>query len=349
MRYLRYFLNKEPVFLNKQFFILIALLLLFFIADVCLGTVFIKPSQVWDALLGIENRQTSTTIRYIITHLRLPRAVMAVLTGAGLAIAGLLMQTLFRNPLAGPFVLGISSGAGLGVAIIIMGATVLGLGAISGIGVITASVLGSIAVLLLIILMSLRIKDTMGLLIVGLMVGSLSSAVVGILSYFSSSEELKRYVFWSLGSLGNITWEDLWILSLLFLVAIMLLLWIIKPLNALLLGENYALSLGVNIKRTRWIIIIITSILAGSITAFAGPIAFIGLAVPHLARLILPTVNHKILIPTALLLGATLLLFCDIVSQLPFSNYSLPINAVTSLLGAPLIIWLIMRKRNLHF
>ena len=333
--------------MNKQFFILIALLLLFFIADVCLGTVFIKPSQVWDALLGIENRQTSTTIRYIITHL--PRAVMAVLTGAGLAIAGLLMQTLFRNPLAGPFVLGISSGAGLGVAIIIMGATALGLGAISGIGVITASVLGSIAVLLLIILMSLRIKDTMGLLIVGLMVGSLSSAVVGILSYFSSSEELKRYVFWSLGSLGNITWEDLWILSLLFLVAIMLLLWIIKPLNALLLGENYALSLGVNIKRTRWIIIIITSILAGSITAFAGPIAFIGLAVPHLARLILPTVNHKILIPTALLLGATLLLFCDIVSQLPFSNYSLPINAVTSLLGAPLIIWLIMRKRNLHF
>ena len=259
------------------------------------------------------------------------------------------MQTLFRNPLAGPFVLGISSGAGLGVAIIIMGATVLGLGAISGIGVITASVLGSIAVLLLIILMSLRIKDTMGLLIVGLMVGSLSSAVVGILSYFSSSEELKRYVFWSLGSLGNITWEDLWILSLLFLAAIMLLLWIIKPLNALLLGENYALSLGINIKRTRWIIIIITSILAGSITAFAGPIAFIGLAVPHLARLILPTVNHKILIPTALLLGATLLLFCDIVSQLPFSNYSLPVNAVTSLLGAPLIIWLIMRKRNLHF
>ncbi|AGC78078.1 iron complex transport system permease protein [Nonlabens dokdonensis] len=326
-----------------------ALLLLFFIADVCLGTVFIKPSQVWDALLGIDNRQTSKTMRYIITDLRLPRAIMAVLTGAGLAIAGLLMQTLFRNPLAGPFVLGISSGAGLGVALVIMGATALGISAISGIGIIAASVIGSIAVLLLIILMSLRIKDTMGLLIVGLMVGSLSSAVVGILSYFSSSDELKRYVFWSLGSLGNIDWSDLWIISLLFLVSIVLLLWIIKPLNALLLGESYALSLGINIKNTRWIIIIITSILAGSITAFAGPIAFIGLAVPHLSRLILPTVNHKILIPTAILLGATLLLFCDIVSQLPFSNYSLPINAVTSLLGAPLIIWLIMRKRNLHF
>jgi iron complex transport system permease protein len=335
--------------LKKQFTIITLLLLIFFIADVCLGTVYIKPYQVWDALLSLDNPQTSKTIRYIITELRLPRAIMAVLTGAGLAIAGLLMQTLFRNPLAGPFVLGISSGAGLGVALVIMGATALGIGAISGIGIITASVVGSLVVLLLIILMSLRIKDTMGLLIVGLMVGSLSSAVVGILSYFSSSEELKRYVFWSLGSLGNINWDDLLIISLLFFVALLLLLWIIKPLNALLLGESYALSLGINIKKTRWIIIIITSILAGSITAFAGPIAFIGLAVPHLARLILPTVNHKILIPTAILLGATLLLFCDIASQLPFSNYSLPINAVTSILGAPLIIWLIMRKRNLHF
>jgi iron complex transport system permease protein len=335
--------------LKKQFIILSILLFVFFIADISLGTVYIKPQQVLDALLGLENPDTSTTLRYIVTDLRLPRAIMAVLTGAGLAIAGLLMQTLFRNPLAGPFVLGISSGAGLGVALVIMGATALGIGAISGLGIITASVIGSLAVLLLIILMSLRIKDTMGLLIVGLMVGSLSSAVVGILSYFSSSEELQRYVFWSLGSLGSINWDDLLIIGLLFVIAMLLLIWIIKPLNALLLGESYALSLGINIKKTRWIIIIITSILAGSITAFAGPIAFIGLAVPHLARLLLPSVNHKILIPTALLLGATLLLFCDLVSQLPFSNYSLPINAVTSLLGAPLIIWLIMRKRNLHF
>ncbi|WP_298955672.1 iron ABC transporter permease [uncultured Nonlabens sp.] len=335
--------------MKKQFVILSILLLVFFIADICLGTVYIKPYQVMDALLGLENPQTGKTVRYIITQLRLPRAVMAVLTGAGLAIAGLLMQTLFRNPLAGPFVLGISSGAGLGVALIIMGATALGIGSISGLGIITASVVGSLAVLLLIILMSLRIKDTMGLLIVGLMVGSLSSAVVGILSYFSSSEQLKRYVFWSMGSLGAINWTDLAIISSMFLISILLLIWIIKPLNALLLGENYALSLGINIKKTRWIIILITSILAGSITAYAGPIAFIGLAVPHLSRLILPTVNHKVLIPTVILLGATLLLFCDLVSQLPFSNYSLPINAVTSLLGAPLIIWLIMRKRNLHF
>lgn len=335
--------------MKKQFFLLFLLLLVLFVADVCLGTVYIKPHQIWDVLLNIENTKASTTIGYIIIELRLPRAVMAIFTGAGLAIAGLLMQTLFRNPLAGPFVLGISSGAGLGVAIAIMASTALGIKSLSGLNMITASIAGSTAVLLLIILMSLRIKDTMGLLIVGLMVGSLSSAVVGILSYFSTNDELKRYVFWSLGSLGAVSWDDLLVLSLLFLISIFLLILIIKPLNALLLGERYAISLGINIPKTRWIIIIITSILAGSITAFAGPIAFIGLAVPHLCRLVLPTINHKILIPTAIMMGAILLLFCDIVSQLPFSDLSLPINAVTSLLGAPIIIWLIMRKRNLHF
>ncbi|EAS18902.1 ABC-type iron (III) transport system, permease component [Flavobacteria bacterium BBFL7] len=317
-----------------------------FIADICLGTVFIKPHKIWDVLLG---NNTNASENYIITQMRLPRAVMAILTGAGLAIAGLLMQTLFRNPLAGPFVLGISSGAGLGVALVVMGSAVLGISAVSGLGLVTASIIGSVLVMMLIIMMSLRIKDTMGLLIVGLMVGSLSSAVVGILSYFSSSEQLKRYVFWSLGSLGNLEWENILILAFILLISSLLVILILKPLNAMLLGETYARSLGINIKTTRWIIIIITSLLAGSITAFAGPIAFIGLAVPHLARLLLPTVNHKILLPTAVLLGASLLLACDIISQLPFSNYSLPINAVTSLIGAPLVIWLILRKRNLHF
>ncbi len=331
---------------NKILILLAIFVIVLFIADVCLGTVFIKPHKIWDVLIGAN---TNPSENYIITHLRLPRTVMAIITGAGLAIAGLLMQTLFRNPLAGPFVLGISSGAGLGVALVVMGSAVLGISTISGIGLVTASIIGSLLVMMLIILMSLRIKDTMGLLIIGLMVGSLSSAIVGILSYFSSSDELKRYVFWSLGSLGNLEWNDILILLTIFLIAMVLVIIILKPLNALLLGETYARSLGINIKSTRWIIIIITSLLAGSITAYAGPIAFIGLAVPHLARLILPTVNHKILIPTAILLGAVLLLICDIASQLPFSNYSIPINAVTSLLGAPIVIWLILRKRNLHF
>lgn len=331
---------------NRILILLLLLVTLLFIVDVSLGTVFIKPSEIWDALTGTS---LNTAQHYIITQLRLPRAVMAVLTGAGLAIAGLLMQTLFRNPLAGPFVLGISSGAGLGVALVVMGSALLGTSAVSGIGLVTASIIGSVLVMMLIILMSLRIKDTMGLLIVGLMVGSLSSAVVGILSFFSSSEELKRYVFWSLGSLGNLDWNDIIILAVIFMISMVLVIFILKPLNALLLGESYARSLGIPIKSTRWIIIIITSLLAGSITAYAGPIAFIGLAVPHLARLLLPTVNHKVLIPTAILLGAALLLCCDIISQLPFSNYSLPINAVTSLIGAPIVIWLILRKRNLHF
>ncbi|KQC33862.1 iron ABC transporter [Nonlabens sp. YIK11] len=330
---------------TSTYILLITLLLLLFVADIALGSVYISLSEIWGLFLDAPD----TTNNYIITQLRLPRAVMAVLTGAGLAIAGMLMQTLFRNPLAGPFVLGISSGAGLGVAICIMGGSLLGFSMVSGLGVIASSVLGSLAVFLLILLISLRIKDTMGLLIIGLMVGSLSSAVVGILQYFSPSEQLRRYVFWGLGSLGNLTWNELAVIAVLVIISLVALLLIIKPLNALLLGETYARSLGINITKTRWIIISITCILAGSITAFAGPIAFIGLAVPHIARLIMPSMDHKKLIPLVIIIGASLLLACDIVAQLPFSNYSLPINAVTSLVGAPLVIWLIVKKRYLRF
>jgi iron complex transport system permease protein len=329
----------------KLYIFLIALLLLLFAADVALGSVYISLSDIWNSLLGAPE----STNHYIITQLRVPRAIMAVLTGAGLAIAGMLMQTLFRNPLAGPFVLGISSGAGLGVAISIMGGSLLGFSLISGLGIVVSSILGSLAVFLLIILISLRIKDTMGLLIIGLMVGSLSSALVGILQYFSPSEQLRRYVFWGMGSLSNLSWNELGLISILILISLAGLLFIIKPLNALLLGETYARSLGINLKQTRWIIICITCILAGSITAFAGPIAFIGLAVPHIARMLLSSMDHKKLIPLVIIIGASLLLACDIVAQIPFSNYSLPINAVTSLVGAPLVIWLIVKKRYLRF
>lgn len=331
----------------RWFYLLLVVVAVLFIADISLGSVYIAPDEVFKALFATVD--TSDTSHFIITQLRLPRAIMAVLSGAGLAVAGLLMQTLFRNPLAGPFVLGISSGSGLGVALLVLGSSVLGIGALSGLSIVTASVLGSTLVLFLIILLSLRIKDTMGLLIVGLMMGSISGAVVGILSYYSSSEQLQRYVFWSLGSLGNVSWSEIMMLIVLCLICLGLLLSIIKPLNTLLLGESYAVSLGISIKKTRWTIIIITSLLAGGITAFAGPIAFIGLAVPHLSRLLLPEINHKILVPMVVLLGAALLLFCDIIAQLPFSNYSIPINAVTSILGAPLVIWLIVKKRNLHF
>lgn len=330
---------------KRTYLLWITLLLLLFIADVALGSVYMSLNDLWEALI----QSTDSTNHYIITQLRLPRAIMAVLTGAGLAIAGMLMQTLFRNPLAGPFVLGISSGAGLGVAISIMGGSLLGYSFVSGLGIIVSSILGSLAVFLLIILISLRIKDTMGLLIIGLMVGSLSSAIVGILQYFSPSEQLRRYVFWGLGSLGNLTWNELAIIAIFIFISLIGLLLIFKPLNALLLGETYARSLGINITKTRWIIISITCLLAGSITAFAGPIAFIGLAVPHIARMLISTMDHKKLIPLVIIIGAALLLACDIVAQLPFSNYSLPINAVTSLVGAPLVIWLIVKKRYLRF
>jgi iron complex transport system permease protein len=324
---------------------LIALLLLLFVADVALGSIYISIADIWTAF----TEEADSTNHYIITQLRLPRAVMAAFTGAGLAIAGMLMQTLFRNPLAGPFVLGISSGAGLGVALAIMGSSLFGIGLVTGFGIVVSSILGSLTVFLLIILVSLRIKDTMGLLIIGLMVGSLSSAVVGILQYFSPSEQLRRYVFWGLGSLGNLTWNELAIIAALVIISLIALLLITKPLNALLLGETYARSLGINITQTRWIIIAITCLLAGGITAFAGPIAFIGLAVPHIARLLLPSMDHKKLIPLILIIGAALLLACDLIAQLPFSNYSLPINAITSLVGAPLVIWLIVKKRYLRF
>ncbi|MGB3591031.1 MAG: iron ABC transporter permease [Nonlabens sp.] len=318
-----------------------------FVADVCLGSVYIPISDITNSLLPAGTGSNANS--YIIANLRIPRAITAVLTGSGLSIAGLLMQTMFRNPLAGPFVLGISSGAGLGVALVIMGAGILGFGFLSSASLVIASFTGSFLVLLLTLFMSARIKDSMGLLIVGLMVGSLSSAVVGILSYFSTGEQLKRFVFWSLGSLGGTSWSDLFSLSIILLASILLLAFIIKSLNALLLGEDYAASLGVNLKSTRWVIIIVTSLLAGSITAFVGPIAFIGLAVPHLCRLLFPTVNHKILLPAVIAMGAALLLVCDIIARLPFSNYSLPINAVTSLIGAPVIIWLIIKKRSLQF
>ena len=320
-----------------------------FVLDVCLGTVFIKPHQVWDSFFSEKALQDQPTITYIVTNIRAPRAVMAIIAGAFLAISGILMQTLFRNPLAGPFVLGISSGAGLGVAFTVLGASWLGFQAASQSSLVLSSILGSVVVLILILLISFRLRDTMGLLIIGLMVGSLSSAIVGILSYFSASTELQRYVFWSLGSLSNVSWFSILILASILLIGMVVITYLIKSLNALLLGEQYALSLGINIRLTKWIIIILTSVLAGSITAYAGPIAFIGLAVPHLTRMMLPSVNHKSLFPTAVLLGAALLLFCDIIAQLPFSSKSLPINAVTSLIGAPVVIWLIVRKRKLHF
>jgi iron complex transport system permease protein len=317
--------------------------------NISLGSVSIPIKDVFNSL--IDGNSSKETWDYIIINYRLPKAITAIVVGIGLSISGLLMQTLFQNPLAGPDVLGLSSGASLGVATIVMGAAFLPTGLssslLSSYGIILASSLGSFLVLLAVLAISQRLRDTMAILIVGLMFASLTSAIVGTLTYFSTAEQLQKFTFWSMGNLGNLSWSSIRILSICVAIGLLLSLISIKPLNALLLGENYARSLGMNYKRTRLIIIIAASILAGSITAYSGPIAFIGLAVPHIAKLVFQTSNHTILFWATLLLGAIIMLICDSISQLPGSDLNLPINAVTSIFGAPIVIWLLVRKRKM--
>ncbi|CAM2840653.1 iron complex transport system permease protein [Flavobacterium succinicans] len=331
-------------------FIILSLgLFALFVVNICYGSIAIPAKEVLKSLLG--QTASKDTWEYIILNYRLPKAITAVLVGMGLSMSGLLMQTLFRNPMAGPYVLGLSSGASLGVAFVILGAGFMPSFLIplllSNYGIVLASTIGSSSVLLLVLIVSQRLRDTMAILIIGLMFGSLTSAIVGTLTYFSSAEQLQKFTFWSLGSLGNLSWESLWILSGCVGIGLVLSAFSIKPLNALLLGENYAKSMGLNYNRARLIIIFATSILAGSITAFAGPIAFVGLAVPHIAKLTFQTSNHRILFWSTLLFGAGIMLVCDIFTQVPGTEVSLPINAVTSILGAPVVIWLLVRKQKM--
>lgn len=331
---------------RNAFIVLILVLILCFFANISLGSVSIPFKTILESLIG-------STDNYIIQNYRLPKAFTAILVGSGLGISGLLMQTLFRNPLAGPFVLGITSGASLGVALIILGAGVFG-GTLAGLlvskwSIVIAASLGSFLVLLAVLIVSSRVRDTMAILIIGLMFGSITSAVVSVLSYFSSAEQLQQYIFWGFGSLGNLSWKELGVFFIIYLIGLLLSIISIKGLNTLLLGENYAKSLGLNLKQSRFIIIIATSLLAGTITAFAGPIAFIGLAIPHITRQVFNTANHKVLLPAVFLFGAIIMLICDSIAQLPTSDYTLPINAITSLIGAPVVIWLLVRKRKMIF
>jgi len=319
-----------------------------FLVSICLGSVNIPLKDVYASLTG--GQASKSTWEYIIINYRLPKAITAVLVGTGLSISGLLMQTLFRNPLAGPYVLGLSSGASLGVAFVILGAgflpSFLQIIALSSYGIVLASTIGSTLVLLLVLVVSQKLRDTMAILIVGLMFGSFTTAIVSVLTYFSTAEQLQKFTFWSLGNLGNLSWKSIIVLSISVGLGLILSAGSIKPLNALLLGENYAKSMGLNFKKARLIIIFATSILAGSITAFAGPIAFIGLAVPHIAKLTFHTSNHSVLFWSTLFYGAIIMLFCDVVSQMPGFDITLPINAITSIIGAPVVIWLLVQKRN---
>lgn len=336
--------SKNIALFASLTFLMLVLLLL----DIGLGQVNIPLKDVFKSLTGQE--ASKETWHYIIVNFRLPKAITAVLVGMGLSTSGLLMQTMFRNPLAGPYVLGLSSGSSLGVAFIILGASLLpsmfGSLVTSSYGIIIASWLGSFMVLSAVLVVSQRLRNTMSILIVGMMFGSFTSAFVGVLTYFSTAEQLQKFTFWSLGNLGNLSWTSILILAISVLIGLLLSLVSIKSLDALLLGENYAKSLGLNFNKARLIIILATSILAGSITAFAGPIAFIGLAVPHITKLVFQTSSHRVLFWGTLLFGAIIMLVCDIVSQVPGTDIILPINAITSIIGAPVVIWLLVQKRK---
>ncbi|MDP2541420.1 iron ABC transporter [Tenacibaculum discolor] len=333
-----------------HFLLLSVLLIVFLLLNISFGSVSIPLKEIFNSLFG--NPVAKDSWETIIINYRLPKAITAILVGSGLAISGLLMQTLFRNPLAGPFVLGISSGASLGVALLILGSSVFGgfflVAIYSNWALAIAASAGSFLVLSAVIIAANRVRNTMSILIIGLMFGSLTSAVISVLAFFSEAEQIQQYLFWSFGSLGNLTWTELSVFVIIYLVGILGTFSVIKPLNSFLLGENYAKSLGINIKKSRNIILLITSILTGVITAFSGPIAFVGLAVPHIAKMIFSTSNHKILLPAVALIGAIILLICDSIAQLPTSEFTLPINAITSLFGAPVVIWLLIRKKKIY-
>jgi iron complex transport system permease protein len=308
--------------------------------------VSIKTSEVVKALF----KDSSGNFETIIMKFRMPKAITAFTVGIALAISGLQMQTVFRNPMAGPYVLGISSGASLGVAFVILGfSSGLSLQSISGLGnwiLVVASWTGAGMVLFLIMILSSRLKDIMTILIIGIMLSSGISAVVTIMQYFSNETMLKAYVIWTMGSLGNLTTGQLNVLLISISAGLIISLVSIKMLNALLLGESYAKSIGLNVRRARYVIFACTSILAGSVTAFCGPIGFIGIAVPHISRILFRTSDHKILIPGTILTGGAIMVLSDLISQLPGSESVLPVNAVTSIIGIPVVIWVILRKRK---
>lgn len=324
------------------FIVLTLLTVLLLLVDIGAGSVKLSVGEVASALLG---QCEDPAISKIVVDIRLIKGVVAIIAGVALSISGLQMQTMFRNPLAGPYVLGVSSGASLAVALFILGLPDLGLqsGIMSTIGMTGAALLGSGIVLALVAVVGRRIKDIMVVLILGMMVSSGISAIVQILQYMSSDEALKSFIVWTMGSLGNVTSEQLPILLSVVLIGLVLAVATIKSLNLLLLGEEYAITMGYNSRRGRTMILMSTALLAGSVTAFCGPIGFIGLALPHVARAIFRSADHRILIPGVALTGATVMLGCDIISKI----FVIPVNAITALIGIPIVIWIVIRQRAL--
>ena len=325
------------------FIILSLLLVILFVLDLLIGSVHIPLRDILGALFGGD---VDASTRLIVLDIRLIKAIVAILTGMALSVSGLQMQTLFRNPLAGPYVLGISSGASLGVALFILGMPLLGIATnstMSSIGTAGAAWLGSALILAFVASVSTRIKDIMVILILGMMISSGVSAVVQILQYLSNEEALKSFVIWTMGSLGDVTTNQLHLMLPAVLLGLVVSVAVIKPLNLLLLGEQYARTMGLHVRRSRYLIFLSTTLLAGTVTAFCGPIGFVGLAIPHIARMLFSNADHRILLPASALCGAVTLLICDIVSK----SLTLPINTITALLGIPIVIWVVIRNKSI--
>jgi len=324
---------------------LIVVLLLLALLSLLLGSVAIPLADINAYLLG--GSFTDEVNLAILQNFRIPKVVSALLAGSALAVSGLQMQTVFRNPLAGPYVLGISSGASLGVALVLMGFSAFGLSFWgSQVGTVVAALVGSLLVLMLILAVSVRVRDIMTLLILGMMFGTAVSAVTSLLQYFGSETSLKNFVIWTMGSLGGVGRQQLWLYALLVMLGLVLAWTYVRPLNVLGIGDTYARSLGFNVKKTRFLIFLSTSLLAGTATAFNGPIAFVGIAVPHLVRMVFRTSNHAILVPASALAGAATLLLCDIFAQLPGSANVLPLNSVASLMGIPVVIYIVLKNKR---
>lgn len=341
---------KTNSFRITLFIILITGLLFSLVLSLSLGSVSIPFRDVLSILFGGEGQKATWT--NIIFQFRLPKVITAVLAGAALAVSGLQMQTLFQNPLADPYILGISSGASLGVALVVLatgttGALLMaGIGLIGDLSIAAAAFLGSALVLLLVLLISKNARNTTTMLLIGLMIGYVTSAIVSLLIYFSLPDKIYTYLAWTFGSFGGVAWSQIKILVPAILIGLLIAFSLSKSLNALLLGENYAQSLGINLKRTRILTIISASLLAGITTAFCGPIGFLGIAIPHICRRIFNTSDHKLLIPAVIFLGALMAVVSDILAQLPGHQQTLPINVVTSLLGVPVVLWVLMNKQR---
>ncbi len=326
---------------TNLFILLTILLVILFLADLTLGSIRIPLKDMINVFLGNSTNNINTEI---LLNFRLPKAITAILTGAALSVAGLLMQTLFRNPLADPYILGVSSGASLGVALVMMASALLPVIFISsGWGLIIAAIIGAALVLLLVVGVSFKVQNSVSLLIVGLMFGTMASSLVSIMQFYSNPDAVKLFVMWNMGSLSAVTWNYMYVLFPVILTGLLIAFLLTKRLNGLLLGENYARGLGIPIIQTRILIVIATGILAGSVTAFTGPIAFVGVAVPHIARGLFRSARHQHLLPACILSGASLLLICDIISQIP--AHALPVNIISALFGAPVIIWIILKRK----